>query len=108
MSTQAVLFDAPGPRARARHRVTAVVAGLLLVAPGLLSKLPTAALAAVVIASAIGLIEITDLRRIYRIQRWEFWLSIAWPASQCPGRAGRARCAAPASRDRPGAVPCRA
>jgi MFS superfamily sulfate permease-like transporter len=30
-----------------------------------------------VIASAIGLIEVADLRRIYRIQRWEFWLSIA-------------------------------
>jgi len=29
-----------------------------------------------VIASAIGLIEIGDLRRIYRIQRWECWLSI--------------------------------
>ena len=28
------------------------------------------------IASAIGLIEVADLRRIYRIQRWEFWLSI--------------------------------
>jgi len=38
--------------------------------------LPTSALAAVVIASAIGLIEVTDLHRIYRIQRWEFWLSI--------------------------------
>ncbi len=30
-----------------------------------------------VIASAIGLVEIADLRRIYRIQRWEFWLSMA-------------------------------
>jgi MFS superfamily sulfate permease-like transporter len=29
-----------------------------------------------VIVSAIGLIEVADLRRIYRIQRWEFWLSI--------------------------------
>ena len=29
------------------------------------------------IASAIGLIEIADLGRIYRIQRWEFWLSMA-------------------------------
>jgi MFS superfamily sulfate permease-like transporter len=38
--------------------------------------LPHTALAAVVIASAIGLIEIKDLRRIYRSQRWEFWLSI--------------------------------
>ena len=37
---------------------------------------PTAALAAVVIASAIGLFEVDDLRRIFRIQRWEFWLSI--------------------------------
>ena len=35
------------------------------------------ALAAVVIAAAIGLFEVADLRRIYRIQRWEFWLSIA-------------------------------
>jgi MFS superfamily sulfate permease-like transporter len=30
----------------------------------------------VVIASAIGLFELADLRRIFRIQRWEFWLSI--------------------------------
>ena len=53
------------------------VAVLLISAPNLLSNLPTATLAAVVVASAIGLIEITDLRRIFRIQRWEFWLSIA-------------------------------
>ena len=52
------------------------VAVLLLGAPTLLDSLPTAALAAVVIASAIGLVEVADLRRIYRIQRWEFWLSI--------------------------------
>jgi high affinity sulfate transporter 1 len=52
------------------------VAALLITAPNLLNNLPTTTLAAVVIASAIGLIEITDLRRIYRIQRWEFWLSI--------------------------------
>jgi high affinity sulfate transporter 1 len=52
------------------------VAALLLVAPDLLEHLPTSALAAVVIAAVLGLIEITDLRRIYRIQRWEFWLSM--------------------------------
>ncbi|KPU57282.1 sulfate permease family protein [Pseudomonas fluorescens] len=52
------------------------VALLLVVAPDLLQHLPSSALAAVVIASAIGLIEFTDLRRIYRIQRWECWLSI--------------------------------
>jgi high affinity sulfate transporter 1 len=52
------------------------VAALLLAAPDLLRDLPSSALAAVVIASAIGLVEVTDLARIYRIQRWEFWLSI--------------------------------
>src|SRR5262249_49166801 len=33
-------------------------------------------LAAVVISSIIRLLEFKDLRRIYRIQRWEFWLSM--------------------------------
>jgi MFS superfamily sulfate permease-like transporter len=41
-----------------------------------MKNLPTSALAAVVIASAIGLFEFADLRRIFRSQRWEFWLSI--------------------------------
>jgi MFS superfamily sulfate permease-like transporter len=53
-----------------------IVALLLLFAPTLLQHLPNTALAAVVIASAIGLFEIADLKRIFRIQRWEFWLSI--------------------------------
>jgi len=52
------------------------VAVLLVAAPGLLQYLPGSALAAVVIASAIGLFSFRDLRRIYRIQQWEFWLSI--------------------------------
>jgi MFS superfamily sulfate permease-like transporter len=47
-----------------------------LLAPNLLQYLPNTALAAVVIAAALGLFEFADLRRIYRIQRWEFWLSI--------------------------------
>ncbi len=53
------------------------IALLLIFAPTLLQNLPNTALAAVVIVSAIGLFEIADLRRLYRIQRWEFWLSIA-------------------------------
>ena len=56
------------------------VALLLLVAPNLLKNMPISALAAVVIAAAVGMIEVTDLRRIYRIQRWEFWLAIACSA----------------------------
>ena len=67
--------------AGARTQLTSVVgvlaiALLMLVAPNLLQHLPTAALAAVVIAAAIGLFEVTDLKRIYRIQQWEFWLSM--------------------------------
>jgi high affinity sulfate transporter 1 len=54
-----------------------LIALLLIFAPTLLKNLPNTALAAVVITSAIGLFEIADLRRLYRIQRWEFWLSIA-------------------------------
>jgi MFS superfamily sulfate permease-like transporter len=49
---------------------------LLVLAPEVLRNLPHTALAAIVIASAIGLVEVSDLRRIYRIQRWEFWLSM--------------------------------
>ncbi|HKD47168.1 MAG TPA: sulfate permease [Rhizomicrobium sp.] len=69
--------EAAGARTQLTSIVSAVaIALLLLVAPNLLRHLPTAALAAVVIASAISLIEVTDLKRIYRIQQWEFWLSI--------------------------------
>lgn len=52
------------------------VAALLMFAPNLLQYLPNSALAAVVIAAAIGLFEVADLKRIYRIQQWEFWLSM--------------------------------
>src|SRR5664279_2239327 len=69
--------EAAGARSQLAGVVGALaVASLLLMAPNLLRNLPTATLAAVVIASAIALIEVTDLRRIHRIQRWEFWLSI--------------------------------
>ena len=71
------MAEAAGARTQLTGVVGALaVALLLLVAPNLLQHLPTAALAAVVIAAAIGLIEVADLRRIYRIQQWEFWLSI--------------------------------
>jgi MFS superfamily sulfate permease-like transporter len=69
--------EAAGARTQLTNVIGAVaIAFLLLVAPNLLEHLPNAALAAVVIAAAIGLIEVADLKRIYRIQQWEFWLSI--------------------------------
>lgn len=76
-SSRTPVAEAAGAKTQLTGVVGALaVALLLLVAPDLLQHLPSSALAAVVIASAIGLIEITDLRRIYRIQRWECWLSI--------------------------------
>ena len=60
--------------AGAKTQITGVigavaVALLLLFAPNLLKNLPSAALAAVVIAAAIGLFEFADLRRTFRIQQ---------------------------------------
>ncbi len=73
--------EAGGAKTQLTGIVGAVaVAALLMAAPDLLKSLPVATLAAVVIASALALIEIKDLRRIYRIQRWEFWLSVACTA----------------------------
>jgi high affinity sulfate transporter 1 len=77
-SSRTPVAEAAGAKTQLTGVVGALaVAVLLMVAPNLLQDLPNSALAAVVIASAIGLIEVADLRRIYRIQRWEFWLSIA-------------------------------
>jgi high affinity sulfate transporter 1 len=76
-SSRTPVAEAAGARTQLTGVVGALaVALLLVVAPNLLQHLPSAALAAVVIASAIGLIEVNDLIRIYRIQRWEFWLSV--------------------------------
>jgi high affinity sulfate transporter 1 len=76
-SSRTPVAEAAGARTQMSSVVGALaVALLLLLAPNLLQYLPNAALAAVVIAAALGLFEIADLRRIYRIQRWEFWLSI--------------------------------
>ena len=76
-SSRTPVAEAAGARTQLTGVVGALsVALLLLVAPNLLQHLPSAALAAVVIASAIGLFEVNDLIRIFHIQRWEFWLSI--------------------------------
>ena len=76
-SSRTPVAEAAGARTQLTGVVGAVAIALLLIfAPDLLQSLPQTVLAAVVIASAIGLIEVSDLRRIYRIQRWEFWLSM--------------------------------
>jgi len=77
-SSRTPVAEAAGAQTQLTGVVGAVAVALLLVlAPNLLKDLPNSALAAVVIAAALGLFEIADLRRILRIQAWEFWLSIA-------------------------------
>ena len=76
-SSRTPVAEAAGAQTQLTGVVGALaISSLLVFAPTLLRNLPNTALAAIVIASAIGLIEISDLLRIYRIQRWEFWLSM--------------------------------
>ena len=76
-SSRTPVAEAAGARSQLTGVFGALGVGLLLLfAPDLLRHLPDSALAAVVIAAAIGLFEFRDLRRIYRIQQWEFWLSM--------------------------------
>jgi high affinity sulfate transporter 1 len=76
-SSRTPVAEAAGAQTQLTGVVGALaVALILLLAPTLLKQLPYAALAAVVVASALGLFEVVDLIRIFRIQPWEFWLSI--------------------------------
>jgi high affinity sulfate transporter 1 len=76
-SSRTPVAEAAGSRTQLTGVVGALlVALLLLAAPDLMKHVPTAALAAVVISSAIGLFEVNDLKRLFKIQQWEFWLSM--------------------------------
>ena len=76
-SSRTPVAEAAGAKTQMTGVVGAMAVALLIIAaPNLLQHLPSAALAAVVISSAIGLIEVQDLVRIYRMQEWEFWLSM--------------------------------
>ena len=67
-----------GARSQLTPLVGAVSIALLLVfAPGLLRDLPLPMLAAIVITAAIGLIEASEARRLYRVRRSEFVLWLA-------------------------------
>jgi high affinity sulfate transporter 1 len=76
-SSRTPVAEAAGAKTQLTGVTGAIAVALLLVcAPNLLKDLPSSALAAVVIAAAISLFEFADLRHIFRIQQWEFWLSI--------------------------------
>lgn len=73
--------DAAGAKTQLTCVVGAIaVLFLLLFGPELLKSLPDTVLAAVVIASMVGLMDLKSLRRIYRMRPAEFWLSIGCSA----------------------------
>jgi len=80
-SSRTPVAEAAGAKTQLTGVVGAAVVAMVIVAlPALFKDLPYSALAAVVIAAAIGLFEFADLARIYRIQQWEFWLSVVCTA----------------------------
>jgi MFS superfamily sulfate permease-like transporter len=86
-SSRTPVAEAAGAQTQLTGVVGALaVALLLLLEPSLLKHLPYAALAAVVIASAIGLFEVADLTRIFRSNLGNFGcrssVSLASPRSE--------------------------
>ncbi len=54
-----------------------VLATLVVLAP-LFSQLPKAVLAAIIIDAVVfGMIDIPELRRLYRVTRFDFWIAVA-------------------------------
>ena len=76
-ATRTPVAEAAGARTQVTGLVGAGVIVVLLVAvPGLLTNLPSTALAAIVITAALGLFDIAGVRRLLRLRRSEFWLSV--------------------------------
>ena len=77
-SSRTPVAEAAGAKTQATGLVGALaIALMLLLFPNLLRDLPDSALAAVVISAAIGLVEAAGVRKLYRVRRTEFVLSIA-------------------------------
>ena len=77
-ATRTSVAEAAGSRSQVTGMVgAATIAVILVLLPGLFHDLPTTALAAVVIAAALGLIEIDRVRELYHLRRIDFALSIA-------------------------------
>ncbi|CAB3761762.1 SulP family inorganic anion transporter [Paraburkholderia solisilvae] len=77
-SSRTAVAESSGARSQLTGVIAALcVAALLMFAPALLRTLPTAALAAVVIAAAIGLFELRAVAALLRLRPSEFLQSIA-------------------------------
>ncbi|CAB3768244.1 SulP family inorganic anion transporter [Paraburkholderia humisilvae] len=77
-SSRTAVAESSGARSQLTGVIAALcVAALLVFAPTLLRTLPTAALAAVVIAAAVGLFEIREMAVLLRLRPSEFLQSMA-------------------------------
>ena len=68
-----------GPHAASRRSSTGglVLATLIVLAP-LFSDLPKAVLGAIIIDAVVfGMIDVPELRRLYRVTRFDFWIAVA-------------------------------
>jgi sulfate permease, SulP family len=73
------LNESAGARTQVASLVTGglVLATLLVLAP-LFSDLPKAVLGAVIIDAVVfGMIDVAELRRLYRVTRFDFWIAVA-------------------------------
>ena len=76
-ATRTPVAEAAGAKTQVTGLVGAACILLLLVAvPGLLSPVPTTALAAVVIAAAISLVDLAGLRHLWRVRRTELGVAV--------------------------------
>jgi SulP family sulfate permease len=73
------LNESAGARSQVASLITGglVLATLLVLAP-LFSDLPVAVLGAVIIDAVVfGMIDVAELRRLYRVTRFDFWVAVA-------------------------------
>jgi high affinity sulfate transporter 1 len=77
-SSRTPVAEAAGAKTQVTGLVGALaIALMLLFFPNLVRNLPDSALAAVVISAAIGLVEAAGVRKLYRMRKMEFSLSMA-------------------------------
>jgi high affinity sulfate transporter 1 len=77
-SSRTPVAEAAGARTQVTGLVGALAISLMLLFfPNVLRNLPDSALAAVVITAAMGLVEVAGVRKLYRVRKTEFALSIA-------------------------------
>jgi high affinity sulfate transporter 1 len=77
-SSRTPVAEAAGARTQLTGLVSAAgLAAVMVFANDLFRHLPETVLAAIVIAAVIGLIAVDDIRRLWRVDRPDFWLAIA-------------------------------